>query len=333
MHLSRRDFIKATSAVAAAIGLKLPGLMTSEALAAEGALKVVWLQGQNCTGCSVSLLNSITYMTVDELLLNTIDLEYHTTVMAGAGRDAAKAAYLARARGGYVLVVEGSIPTADGGEYSELWPGLTMLKGVQEFGANCLAAIAVGTCAAYGGIPAGAGNPTGAKGLRQVLTGKPIINIPGCPMHPDWLVGTVAYMLGHGGSPPALDSQGRPTDYFGPLVHDQCQNLSRYNSDFRSRATDGHHSSSGRNCLSCHSRSDSDVRNPRTLGMSGCLYPLGCRGRVTHGDCPIRKWNGELPGTPGVNWCVGAQSPCHGCTEPNFPDGMSPFFTLNGPGV
>ena len=62
-----------------------------------------------------------------------------------------------------------------------------------------------------------------------------------------------------------------------------------------------------------------------------CLKEYGCRGPETHCDCPIRKWNSPAAGSYGVNWCVGAGrpngAPCHGCTEPTFPDGMEPFYT------
>jgi len=49
------------------------------------------------------------------------------------------------------------------------------------------AIIAVGQCAAYGGIPAAAGNYTGAVGVQEYIK-KPVINIPGCPPHPDWMM-------------------------------------------------------------------------------------------------------------------------------------------------
>lgn len=53
---------------------------------------------------------------------------------------------------------------------------------------------------------------------------------------------------------------------------------------------------------------------------------LGCKGKHTRSDCPIRKWNAADTGGYGVSWCVGARSPCLGCTEPDYPDLMSPFY-------
>ncbi len=127
-----------------------------------------------------------------------------------------------------------------------------------------------------------------------------------------------------------MDSLLRPTKYFSQRIHDKCPNLDLYTTNYKTRADD--HGGTT-NCLACHTNSDSDVKKPRQLGTAGCLFALGCKGRLTYADCPIRKWNSPAKGEFGVNWCVGAGSPCHGCTEPLFPDGMSPFFTLNGPGV
>ena len=300
MNISRRDFLKASCAVAAALGVGPSVFKGKEALAAEGGVPVVWLQAQGCSGCSVSLLNSIYYTTIDDLLLNTLDLEYHSTVMAGAGEAAVSAAEAAYEQGGYVLVVEGAVPTAEGGQYCYLWPGTTALDGVQRFSENALVTIAVGTCASYGGMAGGSPNPTAAQGVAAVVGGRPVINIPGCPAHPDWVVGTIAYLLTYG-TVPRLDTLGRPTDYFRNTVHSQCPNRQQF---------------FDRNLFAS------------TLSEEGCLSRLGCKGRWAASDCPFRQWNSGGAGETGVNWCVGARSPCQGCTEPEFPDGMSPFFTL-----
>jgi hydrogenase small subunit len=285
MGITRRDFLKASSAVAAAFGLKGPAAL---AAAAPSSPSVVWLQAQGCSGCSVSLLNSIYYATVDGLLLNTLSLDYHPTLMAAAGADAVTAAKNAVGKKGYILVVEGAIPTANGGQYCYLWPRLTALKGVQSYAGNAGFVLAVGTCSAYGGMPGGSPNPTGVRSLGTILGTSRVINIPGCPSHPDWIVGTIAHLLKYRSAPP-LDSLRRPQSFFGKTVHSQCPY-----------------------------REDDD---------DGCLEDLGCKGKKTYADCPSRKWNAGAAGTAGVNWCVLAGSPCHGCTEPGFPDGMSPFYS------
>jgi hydrogenase small subunit len=370
MIISRREFFRAAAGMAGVLGLQSSGLLKlQEVLAGSGNPSVIWLQGQSCTGCSISFLNSVYYATVDTLLLDKINLEYHPNVMAPAGNFAISAAQVARpstgelidvsgewaqkgqnlnmdlngdgivnfvdyallAKRGYILVVEGAIPTGAGGEYCEIGGGMTMLSALGLFAKYASAVIAVGTCAAFGGIPASGPNPTGAMGvsaaLKSLNQSKSVINIPGCPIHPDWLVGTIVSLLTGAALP--LDSQSRPTAYFGTLVHTACPYLSSFNSSFSGRVNHG----DGRSCLSCHSRTDGEVSNPRTLGASGCLFALGCKGRQTYCDCPTRKWNSPAAGQTGVNWCVQAGSPCIGCTEPTFPDSMTPFYTLNGSGA
>ncbi len=329
MALSRRDFLKGASAVGGALAVATAGLWRlPKAMASTTGQDVVWLQGAACTGCSVSLLNSIYYATIDKLLINTLDLKYHPNLMAAAGDTAVAAAEAARTAGGYVLVVEGAIPTGDSGKFCYVWPGKTAAQALQDYAANAALIVAVGTCAAFGGVSGatvdGAANPTGAQGISALLPGKTVVNIPGCPAHPDWIVGTVAYVLTNGKAPP-LDANNRPTDFFGSLVHDNCPNRPMFNTNYAPWMS----MALGQACLACHSNTDTSVPDPRHLGMTGCLFALGCKGPRTYADCPIRKWNGGAASTPGVNWCIGAKSPCHGCTEPDFPDGKSPFFVLN----
>ena len=306
MDVTRRDLLKASAAITGALALKASGLLQLQKAMAGGvnAPPVVWLQGQGCTGCSVSLLNSIEYMTADDLLLNKIDLKFHSTVMAAAGDVASGAAEKTRNDGGYLLVIEGAIPAGEQGEYCELWPGMTMLQGVASFAPGAIAVLAVGTCAAYGGMSAGGPNPTDAMGVNDALDylglEATVINIPGCPSHPDWIVGTVARLLdvlAGTGDMPQLDGYGRPIEFFGEYIHENCPNKGI-------------------------------GIKAKVLSDDGCLAGLGCKGQQTHGDCPIRKWNSGAKGEPGVNWCVGARNPCQGCTDPDFPDKMGAFYNL-----
>ncbi len=308
MNITRRDFLKASAAITGALALKSSGLLElQKAMADEANVPpVIWLQGQGCTGCSVSLLNSIEYMTVDDLLLYTLDLKFHPTVMAAAGDMASEEAELARDAGGYVLVIEGAIPAGEQGEYCELWPGMTMLNALESFAPGAIAVLAVGTCASYGGMSAGGPNPTDAMGVNDALDylGKEatVINIPGCPSHPDWIIGTVAKLLAvlaGTGDMPELDGYGRPIEFFGEYIHENCPNKGI-----------GY--------------------KAKVLSEEGCLAGLGCKGQQTHGDCPIRKWNSGGQGEEGVNWCIGARNPCQGCTDPDFPDKMGAFYNLRG---
>ena len=306
MIINRRKFMKYCGALAGVMGLSASGLIKLQnILAAEGGPPVVWLQGQGCTGCSVSLLNSMYYMTVDELLINKIDLEFHATVMAGAGELAVEAAEDAYENEGYILVVEGAIPTAENGEYCYLWPGTTALHAVETFSEKAAYILAVGTCAAFGGLVAGEPNPTEAVDVSKVVSKKQVINIPGCPAHPDWIVGTIAHLLINGKAP-ALDQYGRPQMFYRKTVHSACPNKQK----FHDKAIFA-----------------------QQLGEEGCLFKLGCAGTWTQADCPIRKWNSGAAGEFGDTWCIGGRNPCQGCTEPGFPDRVSPWYTLELPKV
>ncbi len=259
---------------------------------------VVWIQGQGCSGCSVSFLNSVYYKTADDLLLNSFELKYHATLMAASGALAESAAEAVKVLGGYILIVEGAIPTAASGEYCYIWDEVTALTAFRELAPQAARIIAVGTCACFGGISAASPNPSQSLGAKDALAylgiSKQVINISGCPAHPDWLVGTVAKLLA--GTEPALNANGQPVDYFGQNVHVNCPNKAK-----------------GR---------------AKTLSEPGCLQTLGCKGRTTYADCPIRKWNSGAQNQYGVSWCIGARNPCQGCTQPNFPDGQSPFYII-----
>ncbi|MFI4912170.1 MAG: hydrogenase small subunit [Sedimentisphaeraceae bacterium JB056] len=332
MRLSRREFLKLASATG--VAMTMPFAAVEKALAGSGDPRVIWLQGQCCSGCSVSLLNSVNLTTVDDLLINKINLEYHSTLIASAGDLAFKGAtgphpseqeligigdnwlssqpndmydlngdakvnlidFSLMAAQGYILVVEGAIPTDANGDYCHIGSHLTMLEAFDILSKNADSIISIGTCASFGGISAASPNPTAAKSVTDALAylgrSKTVINIPGCPAHPDWFVGTVVKLLN--GDTVALDSNRRPMDYYAYTVHQHCPY-----------------------------RSTEDAHN---LGESGCLEDVGCRGKSTRANCPILKWNSPAKGTNGVNWCVQARTPCHGCTEPTFPDGKTPFY-------
>ncbi len=300
MRFSRREFLKVAAAAAAGGSLAPDALaQLHDVLRGEGDPRVIWLQGAGCDGCAVSLLNSIHYAAVDEVLVNTIDLEFQSNLMAAAGDLAISAATAAAAVPGYILIVEGAIPTAADGKYCVLWPGMTMHQALLSFAPDAAFLVGLGSCAAFGGVSAGAPNPTGAMGMGEILGSDPrLINLPGCPSHPDWLVWTITYLLNNGAAPP-LDGNRRPMEFFAETIHENCFQRRKYCGVgvFASELSD-----------------------------DGCMEHLGCKGKRTRSDCPIRKWNSSGPGEYGVNWCIGAQNPCLGCVEPNFPDGMSPFY-------
>ncbi len=290
--ISRREFLR----LAMAAGITTTGVRgmgrIAEALAATKALPpVIWLAGQACTGCSVSFLNA-TYPDIAQILTQVVSLKYHMTVMGGTGDVTTQVLtdVIAKKRGEIVLIVEGSVPTASP-EYCSIGQkngkSYALSEAVLDVAKASQAVIAMGTCAAYGGIPAAQGNPTKAVSistwLKQNNLNVPTINIAGCPPHPDWMVGTIAHYLWYG--LPELDGAGRPKIFY-PDTHENCERYSYFQAE----------------------------KFAKDYGEPYCLYNLGCKGPIAQCDVMKRGWNG------GVNNCISCGAPCIGCTAPTFPD-------------
>ena len=87
--VSRRDFMKYCTFLTATLGLSSSFIpKVAEVFAAPAQrTPVIWLHFAECTGCSESVLRT-TYPYIDDLLLETISMEYHETIMAAAGQQA-----------------------------------------------------------------------------------------------------------------------------------------------------------------------------------------------------------------------------------------------------
>jgi len=288
--LSRRDFVKLCAGSAAAISLSgyLAPFM-QEAVAA-GAPPVIWLQGASCTGCSISLLNTV-HPDIQKVLTEVISLTYHPNISAAAGDLAIKEAIYGVAeanKGNFFLVVEGAVPTGANGRYcmvgEENGEPIMFEKLVSDIGGKAKAILNFGTCSSYGGIPATPPNPTECKPVSAVVKDVPCINVPGCPPHPDWMVGTIAHVLLYNDIP-ELDSYGRPKMFFNSIIHDNCQRRQYFDNAIFAK----------------------------NFGDMGCMLELGCKGPFSHCDTQNRMWNN------GTNWCVKCGGVCIGCTEPQFP--------------
>ena len=208
MPSSRREFVRLCTLAAASIGLGPLAAQRFVEAAAKGLRpSVIWLQFQECTGCTESLLRT-SHPAVDDLIFDLISLDYHETLFAAAGHQAEAALKQAMRTnaGKYVCVVEGAIPTKENGIYCMIG-GRTALDIVQDVAGQAGAVIAIGSCASWGGIPSADPNPTGAVGAHEVLKGKTVVNIPGCPANPYNLLGTVLQYATYG-TLPALDAEG-----------------------------------------------------------------------------------------------------------------------------
>jgi hydrogenase small subunit len=301
LGMSRRDFMKFFAGLAATMGLSS---FAAEAMAEAVAVQrkrpvVIWLHGQECTGPSETLLRA-EHPTLERLLLDMISLDYHQTLDTGAGHqvEAAKEASMAANKGQYLLVVEGSIPTKDGGIYCKI-ANKTMLEHTKEAAENAAAIIAFGSCASWGGVQSSGPNPTEAKGVHEILPGKTVVNLPGCPPNPYNFLATVMHFLTFG-KLPALDAQGRPKFAYGRLIHENCYRRPHFDAGrFAEEFGDEGHK------------------------QGYCLYKLGCKGPETYANCSVIEFNDISGGT----WPIGVGHPCFGCAEKGV-GFTKPLFSL-----
>lgn len=286
--LTRRQLFKFCAGAAATMGLgSLAAVRMAEAALSPARPPVIWLHGQECTGCTETLLRAH-HPTLEGLLLDVVSLDYHDTLCVGAGHQALdyKHKMMQAHRGAYVLVTEGGTPTKDGGIYCKVG-GRTQMELVQEAAAGAGAIIAIGSCASWGGIQSAYPNPTGAVGTHAVIPDKTVINIPGCPPNPYNFLSTVLHLLTFN-RPPALDSLNRPKFAYGRLIHENCERRPHFDA--------------GRFALEF---GDEGHR------QGFCLYKLGCKGPETPANCPAIGFGDVGQGS----WPVGIGHPCFGCTE------------------
>lgn len=289
--VSRRSFMKYCSYLASTMALS-PGLAPAMAqgLAAARRQAVIWLSFQECTGCTESLTRSYS-PTLEDLIFDFISLDYHHTLQAvsGAAAEEAREQSMAENKGKYIVIVDGSVPTKDSGIYSMI-AGRTNMDILAETIENAFAVVAVGTCAAFGGLPYAKPNPTGAVPISDLVGSKPLINIPGCPPVPEAMTGTLAHILAFG-EIPALDDKHRPLAFFGESIHDRCYRRSFYERGLFAKSFD-----------------DEGARN------GWCLYEVGCKGPIAYNTCATTKWNG------GTSFPIQSGHTCFACASPNFWD-------------
>jgi len=295
--VSRRDFLEFCGSMCAVLGLSksmLPSLAAQ--LEAIKRPSVIWLQLQECTGCVESVLRTAE-PTIGDLVLDLVSLDYQHTLMAGAGQAAEKALSDAMAanKGKYVLVVTGSVPLNENGIFLTIG-GRTGREILEEAARDAAAVVGVGACAHFGSVQAARPNPTGAVGIRSIITDKPVVILAGCPPIGDVVTATLVHFLTFGRLP-QMDSEGRPLFAYGKRIHDQCTRRAHFDA--------GQYV---------------EVFDDEAARKGWCLYKVGCKGPATFSPCPIFQWNTR------TSWPIGAGHPCIGCTEPFFWDTMTPFY-------
>ncbi len=255
---------------------------------------LVWLELNGCSGNIISLLDGFN-PDFHYLISQMTNFIYCNSLIAAEGNQAMEQLFDVIGSD-YILAAEGAVSLKDNGACNIIGSfngnAVTGLEAIKKLGERAAHIIAVGACAVHGGVSAARPNPTECVGIQNVLQ-KKVIKLPGCPCHPDWFMGTLAYLLLYG--EPPLDSRDRPLMFYSTTIHDRCPRRSYFDRGIFAQK----------------------------LGEETCMFKIGCRGPVTPIDCPVRQWNGH------VNWPVGDDSPCIGCAQFGFPDAMEPFISYD----
>lgn len=264
-------------------------------------MDVLWLQSGGCGGCSMSLLNADSGDFVRSLQGLGLRLRWHPALSSGDDFIETIHALAEGRRTVDVLAVEGALlrgPQGSGRFHVLAGTDRPMVDWVRAIAPQARHVVAVGSCAAFGGITAGGPNPTEACGLQfeddqrggllgagfRSRSGLPVVNIAGCPTHPGWVIDTLAALAAEALSDDDLDLYGRPRAYADQLVHHGCTRNEYY--EFKASAE----KPSDQGCLMEH---------------------LGCKGTQAHADCNTRLWNG-------LGSCTRGGFACISCTEPGF---------------
>jgi len=289
--ISRRSFLKFCSLTATSLGLgSAYAPKIAHAMETKPRTPVIWLEGLECTCCSESFIRSAHPLTKD-VILSMLSLDYHVTLMAAAGHQAEKQLeeIKKKYKGNYILAVEGNPPLNEDGMYC-IEGGRPFVEILKETAADAKAVIAWGACASYGCVQAAKPNPTRATPIDKVISGKPIIKVPGCPPIAEVMTGVVTYMLTFDRLP-ELDRQGRPKMFYGQRIHDKCYRRPHFDAGQFVEQWD-----------------DDAARK------GYCLYKMGCKGPTTYNACSTVRWN------DGVSFPIQSGHGCIGCSEDGFWD-------------
>ena len=266
-------------------------------------LNLLWLQSGGCGGCTLSVIGAEGPDLLTSFAAAGIDVLWHPSLSAETGRDAI--AVLERVASGEIpldiLCLEGSVmrgPNGTGRFHLMAGTQRPVMDWISDLAAVADHVVAVGSCAAFGGITAAGDNHVEACGLAyagpapggllgqgfRARSGRPVVNIAGCPIHPDWLTETLHQIAAGRFDRSQLDEWERPVSYTNHLVHHGCSRNEFY--EFKASA--------------------------ERLCDLGCMMEnLGCKGTQARADCNIRAWNGS-------GSCLEGGYPCINCTSPGF---------------
>lgn len=266
---------------------------------------VLWMHGGACNGNTQSFLNAEEPTVIDLITDFGINILYHHSLSMEFGDQVHRLfdQILNDEIPLDILVVEGTVIQGPNGTgHYDMLMDRPKKDWIWEFAQKAQFVVAVGDCACWGGIPATKPNPSESIGLQYLKeerggflgsqfrskAGLPVINIPGCPAHPDWVSQIlVAVATGRVGDI-QLDELQRPQTFFKTFTHSGCTR----NQFFEWKEP---------------------VEEFGQGTRKGCLfYEQGCRGPMTRSSCNRILWNRQSSKTR-------AGMPCIGCTEPQFP--------------
>jgi uptake hydrogenase small subunit len=271
---------------------------------------LLWLQGGVCSGNTMSFLNAEEPSVCDLVTDFGIRVLWHPSLGLALGENLQKMlrALVAGEIPLDIFVFEGTVINApDGSGEWNRFAGRPMKQWVADLANVAKFTIAIGDCATWGGIPATAPNPAESEGLQflkrqqggflgknyKSKAGLPVVNVPGCPAHPDWITQIiVAVATGRGGEL-SLDEFQRPKTFFTSFTQTGCTRNMHFAYKVSATAF-----GQRKRCL---------------------FYDLGCRGPMTHSPCNRILWNRQSSKTR-------AGMPCLGCTDRNS------RFSISRPG-
>jgi len=248
-------------------------------------IPIIWLELADCTGNSEGFIKSA-HPKVDDLILKYISLDYHELLMAASGDQSESVldGIIENDAGKYILMVEGAIPLGLEGKFLRIGPkGETGADLLRRVAGNAAAILSIGSCAFDGGVVAAEPNPTGAVGVGEALGRDDIINLPGCPVNPINIVGTLLHYIMFD-ELPKLDEKNRPEWAYSFRVHDNCERRGHYDLDEFVLEWGDEGAKKG-----------------------WCLFKMGCKGPYANLNCSLVKFN------EGTSWPVQAGHGCFGC--------------------
>lgn len=305
--VSRRDFLKYCGSIAALLGLSQSFVPEIARAIGQGSKlqPAVWLNGGACTGCTESVAQADS-PDVASIVLDLLSIDFMETLSMAQGEDALAAAEAVfEKEGEYILIYEGSVMKGFDGNSLRIG-GKTGLEELDHAAPGAAAIVAVGSCAVDGGFVMAHPNPADATGVQMYLEEKgiatPVVNLPTCPVNPEWVVAIVVDVLLLGSLASGeilnkLDRFNRPKYIFGQTIHDNCPR--------RGHFENGHFV-------------NEFGTEEEALGY--CLYKVGCKGPQTYTNCPIVRWNRR------TSWCVESGAPCIGCGSLDWVDVGAPFL-------